>query len=269
MKRFITYVYEYKEGQKMKNVGFIRVDIRGKALQMMINIKLQASENENGEFVLYIKDRTMNIISLDDFVLFRGEYNKKIFVDLEDEKIALENVLGAAFRFEGGRYLASCWKDGEEKIVAQGNFLEEKEIAKVDVVEETVVEQEDKVIDLQVANVDEALRYCKINLSEIHGLPNRYWHFSNNSFLIHGFWNYGYLVLKETMEDTKKRTSLGVPGVFEQPEMVMASYFGFSSFEKLPIQVEEMEIGACCMDNGENKNQQIEDGTFGCWFADL
>ena len=166
--------------------------------------------------------------------------------------------------------MASCWKDGEEETIAQGNFFEEKETIEDDtVVADIKVEEEEKEVDLQVANFEETLRYCKINLSEIHGLPNRYWHYANNSFLIHGFWNYGYLVLKETVEETRKRISLGVPGVFEQPEMVMATYFGFPSFEMLPVQVEEMEIGACYMGDRENKNQQTEEGTFGCWFVDL
>jgi hypothetical protein len=109
--------------------------------------------------------------------------------------------------------------------------------------------------------------YRKINLSEIYTLPSSYWHFSNNSFLLHGFWNYGYLVVKEDVAQNEKKMLLGVPGIFEQPEMVMASYFGFPKFEALPSEMEAMEIGETY--SCEKKNQQPQTGIFGCWFTNL
>ena len=34
MKRFVTYLYEYRDGEKQKNKGHIRVDVRGQVLDM-------------------------------------------------------------------------------------------------------------------------------------------------------------------------------------------------------------------------------------------
>ena len=56
MRRFITYLYEYRDGEKMKNAGFIRVDVRGSVVQMMLNIKTHSITDARGELVLYIKD---------------------------------------------------------------------------------------------------------------------------------------------------------------------------------------------------------------------
>ena len=113
------------------------------------------------------------------------------------------------------------------------------------------------------------MTYNKINLNEIHSLHHKHWHYGNNSFLIHGFWNYGYLVLKENLEENKKRVSLGVPGIYEEPEMVMATYFGFPRFEILPTQVVQMEVGEKISVLAEKENQQAQEHILGCWFVDL
>jgi len=288
MKRFITYVYEYKEGQKIRGAGYIRVDVRGQRMQMLLNIKVLDLVNNKGKFVLYMKEDSPYEIVLDEITLKEGIYNGRILFDFEEKNISLSNMIGVAIRFEEGTYIASCWQDGEEALVAAGcEFKIEREQEMQmeqateigdELIEEAVEsissikKEEEELQNLQIINYNSMETYRKINLNEIHTLPSRHWHYANNSFLIHGFWNYGYLVLKESMEENKKRMSLGVPGIFEQPEMVMAAYFGFLMFEVLPAQVEKMEIGEVYSDHlsrSEKKNQQAKDGIFGCWFVEL
>lgn len=281
VKRFITYVYEYRDEKKIQNAGFIRVDVRGCRLYLMLNIKSQKLKNEKAKLLLlYRRKELIEEISLDEVLMCNGVYNKRIILDLKEEEISLENIVGISLKYEDGTYMASCWKEGKEELIAKGALLPSDEL------EESCLKAEESMlpeevleiptannVELQVANMDTFVAYGKINLNQIYDLPKPHWHYGNNSFLIHGFWNYGYLVLKESVEENIKRISLGVPGIFEQPEMVMATYFGFPSFKVLPLQVETLEIGQWFRETevqmDDMKNQQTKDGTFGCWFVDL
>ena len=83
----------------------------------------------------------------------------------------------------------------------------------------------------------------KIELKDLRELPRKYWYLGNNSFLLHGFFNYRYLVIGKIEEDTQNRWFLGVPGIYQNQERVMAIIFGFPEF--MPEQVENR---------------------FGCWY---
>ncbi len=57
-------------------------------------------------------------------------------------------------------------------------------------------------------------------------LPRRCWPLANNSFLLHGYHNYGHLLL---LEDDG-RLWLGVPGIYDPREARAADLFGFPRF---------------------------------------
>lgn len=73
--------------------------------------------------------------------------------------------------------------------------------------------------------------YKKIEITDIRRLPKSNWNLCGNRFLIHGFFNYRYLILKTVEQDKEKKQYLGVPGIYEQPERMMALLFGFPEFE--------------------------------------
>lgn len=277
MKRFVTYLYVYKDGKKIKNVGYIRVNVHREILDMQVNIKDADLNNVEGIFYILIKKEEIRKIPFANIRMKEGQYHGRITWDCKvqpEENFRLENIVGICISYENGWRIASCWKDGEEELVAEICFADnERQIEKIAAasMNESEAEGEQFVTALEQPNNESESEwmYRKISLNEIHGLPSSYWHFSNNSFLLHGFWNYGYLVLKENMEKDYKEILLGIPGVYEQPEMVMATCFGFPKFETLPLQVEEVEIGQCYSGYCEQKNQQPEAGTFGCWFTDL
>lgn len=67
----------------------------------------------------------------------------------------------------------------------------------------------------------------RIELKDLRELPKKHWYLGNNSFLLHGFFNYRYLVFGQLEEE---QWFLGVPGVYQQQERVMAAIFGFPGF---------------------------------------
>ena len=68
--------------------------------------------------------------------------------------------------------------------------------------------------------------YVKLEPKDFVILPSGYQHLVNNSFLLHGFYNYRYLILGK-----EKEFYLGVPGVFYEREKMVALMFGFEAFE--------------------------------------
>ncbi|MBQ1172705.1 MAG: hypothetical protein IIX48_08950 [Lachnospiraceae bacterium] len=59
----------------------------------------------------------------------------------------------------------------------------------------------------------------------------------HNSFLLHGYYNYGHLVLDERNGESR----LGVPGNYYEREQMVATMFGFPDFE--PAGKEEIQTG--------------------------
>lgn len=71
----------------------------------------------------------------------------------------------------------------------------------------------------------------KITPHDISYLPKKYWQLCNNSFMLHGFYNYRYLILCEKVTNGTKRYLIGVPGLYHQREQTIARMFGFTEFE--------------------------------------
>ena len=93
-------------------------------------------------------------------------------------------------------------------------------------------------------------RYEKIQRQDLSRLPRREWRLANNSFLLHGFYNYHHLLYIE--EDDK--VWIGVPGIYHEKEKAAANAFGFSEFQRLT----DMELEL----SDEEKNTYDD---FGYW----
>lgn len=74
---------------------------------------------------------------------------------------------------------------------------------------------------------DKKILCVQIELKGLRELPKRYWYLGNNSFLLHGFFNYRYIIIGNMEKD---RWFIGVPGIYQQQERVMAAIFGFPEF---------------------------------------
>lgn len=89
-----------------------------------------------------------------------------------------------------------------------------------------------------------------IKPQDIGLLPRDAWVYGNNSFLLHGYYNYRYLILARLNTEGTPRYLLGIPGHYYSNERYMASMFGFPNFVL-------------------SKDQPMEDGRFGFWYTDI
>ena len=137
-----------------------------------------------------------------------------------------------------------------EKMSMEGINMEETNSIETSFPE--ISSEEQSVIHMTQQAFEKPI-YRKIQLSHIRSLPPRNRHLGNNNFLRHGFFNYNYLILKKEITPEGEQWSLGVPGVYEQPEKILACMFGFPRFES--------------QEEGEDENPK--DGTIGAWFTQL
>ena len=96
----------------------------------------------------------------------------------------------------------------------------------------------------------EHLRCTKIQRNDMARLPRCEWKWANNSFLLHGYYNYHHLAII----DDGERYRLGVPGIYHPQEAKAASTFGFTEF--IPHKDIDMDL------TDEEKSSQEQ---FGYW----
>lgn len=77
----------------------------------------------------------------------------------------------------------------------------------------------------------------KIRPADIRYLPRGLWYYGSNSFLLHGYYHYKYLVLGRICTEEGLWYLLGVPGVRNDRERFSADMFGFRYF--LPLTEQE------------------------------
>lgn len=78
---------------------------------------------------------------------------------------------------------------------------------------------------------DDGVYGVKLQMQDFQVLPKQYHYLANNSFLLHGYYNYQMVLFGYMDVDGKeKRWFLGVPGVFSNQEQLMAGIFGFPEF---------------------------------------
>ena len=73
--------------------------------------------------------------------------------------------------------------------------------------------------------------YLSVGPNDFVILPRKYYRMVNNSFLLHGYYNYKHLILKKMVCRGEERYYIGVPGNFYDREKQVAVMFGFESFE--------------------------------------
>lgn len=78
---------------------------------------------------------------------------------------------------------------------------------------------------------NDAREYISIGPSDFVLFPEASYHTVNNSFLLHGYYNYKHLLLARVERKGEAVYYIGVPGNFFEKEKQVAIMFGFESFE--------------------------------------
>lgn len=149
----IQYLYEYQNGKRVRNLGFMKV------------------EQQMDKSVIHI-------------------YTKQI-----------DEIKGIRFAREDGSTYFATWEDSEESEVAE--------------------------IDTYLP--PSQMQCEKIQRKDLSRLPRKEWRLANNSFLLHGYYNYHHLLYIQDGDEIW----VGVPGVFHEKEEMAAKAFGFTTFRRM------------------------------------
>lgn len=134
---------------------------------------------------------------------------------------------------------------------AQGGGMFPQSDADVEFGQEMTVEPIENICgDTREPMPQEHFRCTKIQRNDMARLPRCEWKWANNSFLLHGYYNYHHLAII----DDGERYRLGVPGIYHPQEAKAASTFGFSEF--IPHKDTDMDL------TDDEKSSQEQ---FGYW----
>ena len=277
MRRFIRYLYEYEQEKKMRNVGFVKVEqdvdqcvihVHGKGFRM--------EENAQGLRAYLFWNTEDKCIGIPQGVteVPGPAVNWQLCYTPEDvgKKENYNLVNGIILKDVNGHWYAAVWNDDvvnvcrmemwkmeedsvqdEEPECKKGLAQDEEPECK----KETLQDEESESGKLEDDLEKEAClggKVRKIQRKDMVCLPRCEWRHANNSFLIHGYYNYHHLIL--TVRDD--RLKLGVPGVYHPQEEKAAESFGFPEF----IPAEELDLKL----TDEEKNDREK---FGYWCRDI
>ena len=200
MEEKTQYLYEYKNGEKLRNIGFLKM------------------ENQ-------LNQSTMRLHAQD-----------------------MDEIKGIVFQRPNGEVYFGTWEDMSaqtSQAVPQDETQEELNTEN-DMPEIQMEEEREDEEYIEPSNVT----YEKIQRQDLSRLPRREWRLANNSFLLHGFYNYHHLLYIE--EDEK--IWIGVPGIYHEKEKMAANAFGFTEFRRLTDVSVELN---------ENEKNTYDD--FGYW----
>lgn len=263
MGQFIRYLYEYEREKRVRNIGFVKVEIQNDKCTMHIHGKGIVS----GDVEVFVITSLEGTKILADQGSIRNDNALVHFVlrfEAEDVggKVALDAIVGVVLKGEKGKTYGALWDDAEiefDNMTTLKEWTERK--AETVPCEENceICEGESELCTEEVQEMESEEEYLpqpskrtyeKISRKDISRLPRREWRLANNSFLLHGFYNYHHLLYIREEENCW----LGVPGIYHEKEAAAAKAFGFPQFHRIEDGIIELT---------EEETNTYED--FGYW----
>lgn len=245
MKRFICYLYEYQEGRRIRNIGFCKVEssedgctvsIHGKGWGMNSpkKLSLYLFWRENGKCLGVYQGELGNV---------SPALNYRLSYTEEDvgSKARYDRVEGIILCGENGPRYAAVWTDeavdisrmepaGKEEMTKEKEEQPEEPVPEENEPEPFYFDEEEEDSKPEIAEQECQttcrFRCTKIQRQDLSRLIRREWQLANNSFLLHGYYNYHHLAFLQEGENLY----LGVPGVYSEKERRAAQAFGFPGF---------------------------------------
>lgn len=246
MKSFIRYLYEYQNGKRTRNTGFVKVLEQEEATVVQIYGRgFPVAGGRTLEIYLFYEEDGQCIgILMGEIRGAQTAFGYKLSYTAGDvggtERFG--RIGGMLLRAENGadtRYYGAVWED--EKPVDISRMIPEEEL---DVIKELKNDQnmsEEEEADPALIPEHAKDVIYKITRQELAGLPRKEWKLANNHFLLHGYYNYHHLVSFEK----EGKCWIGVPGLYFSGEQRAAGAFGFNQFMKPSdgeLDLEEYEI---------------------------
>lgn len=219
MKHFTQYLYEYKDGKRIRNIGFVKAEFEELSGRLMMQAR-GLEEKFDGKirvFLFYPKGEGYESVFQGTIQRRSLLLNDTLSFGREDMGHArtTEELTGLLLMGERGTHYMAVW-NGENVDVDAIRDIEEEEVT-----------LEEHFVNCLEEDLEETPYICeKIQRRDLARLPRKYWYLANNNFLLHGFYTYHYLLWIEEAH----MLYIGVPGVGHERERQVAKAFGFAEF---------------------------------------
>lgn len=259
------YLSYYEEGRKRCMAGFARLWSEGSTLHFVLRAE-KAGKEINGVFPLIVRmpgyEQELGTVRFSEGAgVCEGE--RKFPWDKLDGKTNVD--FGILIKLPDRKLLKGGWEDKEENLSQaskekeeNGKKEEDKEEEEAGKKEEEGKEKEEREKQEQKEKALEDIIFCGskweqllLQYPKVHPFGDERVFISlepkdfillrekdqrlvNNSFLLHGFYNYRHVILgQEGRIGNSAETCfyIGVPGVFYEREKMVAVMFGFEGFE--------------------------------------
>lgn len=265
----VKYLDYLEYGTKIKNGGFIRTEKQGDVCRVQISIRgLYPTDTLSGDILLHFGKET---IKVDNMQLHYGTGNYASLWEtgnLAGSGADYEAWHGVEIIISEHRKLQSIWevpffqnKEEEqeyskrEETAGESEMSEEREdrsiseMSAAQIPEEIAQKEnentartpfadlyEDKWMQLEqyykkIRPFGDKRSYLSLTPRDFIVLGGKYQKLVSNSFLLHGYYNYGHVVLGRQEEGEHYQYYIGVPGIYHEREKQVARMFGFGGFE--------------------------------------
>lgn len=245
----IIYLSRYENGEKKAPAGFVKL-LREKdayVLDIQIRIDLKLFEGEHMLFLLLQKEwlpwekvifQNGKVIAQKKLLISHG------MITIGERCYKEDELQGFLFIMDEHTRIAGCLEQSvlkaAEAVIQVKKNMEEEEQQDWENEKKTGFENasEDKWEQLQrsykvVHPFGDARVFLSIEPKDFIVLQSSYQRLVNNSFLLHGFYNYRHLILgpDKNLGGAGNCFYLGVPGTYFEREKMVAVMFGFEGFE--------------------------------------
>ena len=263
----IYYIDYYENGNRISNAGFISLTFKDD--ECLVHVGIRNMDNLENRTCRWFGLINSEQVFLEEFKLEKGKAdfvncyrsnrmgkNEVDFASLEGFYFALgKRRWGSCFfrntyhaiepvyeNISVDRPLLSAADQVEER---EGEIEEEREEEPFifEEIEQDAADEEsaapvhhttwDELIETHqiVHPVDHQGDYISLNPFTLKMLAPEYRKLANNSFLLHGFYNYRHLILGYYVDGKREGYYIGVPGTFDEREQMVAEMFGFEGYE--------------------------------------
>lgn len=262
----IVYLSLYQGGMKKASAGFVKLSRERDEYLMDIHIK-NGTGIRDGEYAICVEGQSREI-DWGTITLQNGRADEKRrfyvrggYVRFGEEEFEEDDLRGILIQLDAQQWIAGYWRETEHRSVpmerpdlcAADERITNKEIADEKKVDEKIVEEDTKR-EMQILpeaacedKWEQLLRcykkvhpfgddrvFLSVEPKDFIILQAPYQRLVNNSFLLHGFYNYRHMILgpdKEIGNGEGTCFYLGVPGTYFEREKMVAIMFGFEGFE--------------------------------------
>lgn len=261
----IAYLSLYEAGEKVCSAGFVSLSLEKEEICVIMQIR-NVGREKNQSYPVFLLTESQRIDIGTIFIeAGRGNCERKFYfhqgrASVNNWKIKPDEICAIEIKLFENRTIEGWWRiTGKEssKQLIQDEMPEEKkendnakdnENGKGQEIM-AVVQEEPELKAVSIASdkweqlknqfkimhpFGDEREFVSIEIKDFTVLREDYQKLVNNSFLLHGFYNYRHLILgKDCRIGTSNEVCfyLGVPGGFFEREKMVAVMFGFEGFE--------------------------------------